>query len=90
MKETRSHFFSKHSHNFIVDGTLNLSDVIKELAKSTGLLGEVIYKIQLSWTGPEELKQANYAVWSLPKGLKFLRVVPSSESPQGHGAHGHP
>ena len=88
MKKARSCFFSKHSHNFIVDGTHDLSDVFKELAKSAGLLGEVIYKIQLSWTGPEELKQANYALQSLPKGLKFLRVVPTSESPKVMGLMG--
>ena len=28
------------------------------------------------------LKQVNYALWSLPKGLKFLWVVPPSESPK--------
>ena len=77
IKEARSHFFSNHSHDFVHDGTSDLSDVFKELAKSTSLLGEAIYEIQLSWTGPEELKQANYALQSLPKGLRFLRVVPT-------------
>ena len=47
------------------------------------------YEIQLSWTGPEELQQANYVLWSLPKGLRFLRVVPTSESPKGHGPYGY-
>ena len=82
IKDARSHFFSKHSYDFINDGTCDLSDVFKGLAKSTGLLGEVIFEIQLSWTRPEELKQANCALWSLPKGLRFLRVVPASESPK--------
>ena len=68
--------FSNHSYNFVADGTHDHSDVFKELAKSAGLLGEAIYEIQLSWTGPEELKQANYSLWSLPKWLRFLRVVP--------------
>ena len=90
MKEARLHFFSNHSYNFVDDGTRDLSDVFKELAKSASLLGEAIYEMQLSWTRPEELKQANYALWSLPKGLRFLRVVPASESSQGHGAYGHP
>ena len=62
VKEARSCFFSKHSHNPIDDGTRDLSDVFKELAESASLLGEAIYEIQLSWTGPEELKQANYAL----------------------------
>ena len=32
--------------------------------------------------GPDELQQANYALRSLPKGLKFLHAVPPSESPK--------
>ena len=88
IKDARTHFFSKYSYNFINDGTHNLSNVFKGLAKSTGLLGEVIYEIQLSWTGLEELKQANYALWSLPKGLRFLRVVSALESPKVMGLMG--
>ena len=82
MKEARLHFFSNHSCDWVTDGTNDLSDVFKELAESAGLLGEAIYKIQLSWTGPEELKQANYALQSLPKGLRFLGAVPTTESPK--------
>ena len=74
--------------HFAHDGTHYLSDVFKELAKSASLLGETIYKIQLSWIEPEELKQANYALQSLPKGLRFLRVVPTSESPKVMGLMG--
>ena len=54
----------------------------------SGLLGEAIHEIQLSWTGPEELKQANYALQSMPKGLRFLRVVPATESPKVMGLMG--
>ena len=88
IKEARLCIFSNHSYDFVHDGTHDLSDVFKELAKNTGLLGEAIYEIQLSWTGPEELKQANYALWSLPKGLRFLRAVPTSESPKVMGLMG--
>ena len=88
MREARICFFSKHSHNFIDDGTCDLSGVFKELAESAGLLGEAIHEIQLLWTGPEELKQANYTIWSLPKGLRFLRVVPTIESPKVMGLMG--
>ena len=56
--------------------------------QSAGLLGEAIHKIQLSWTGPEELKQDTYALQSLPKGLRFLRAVPTSESPKVMGLMG--
>ena len=79
--EARLLFFSKHSYNFTDDGRRDLSGVFKKLAASSGLLGTTIHEIQSSWTGPEELKQANYTLQSLPKGLKFLRAVPASESP---------
>ena len=80
VKEARAKFFLKHSYNFITEGTHNLSEVFKQMAMSTELLGTLIYKIQASWMGPNEPKQVNYALKSLPKGLKFLYVVPPSES----------
>ena len=86
--EARLHFFSKHSYNFNQDGNCDLSRIFKKLATSAGLLGTDIYEIEASWTGPEELKQANYTLQSLPKGLKFLRVVPTSESPKVMGLVG--
>ena len=49
------------------------------------MLGTDIYEIEAFWTGPEELKQANYTLQSLPKGLRFLRVVPTTESPKDMG-----
>ena len=55
---------------------------------SADLLGTSIHEIQASWTGPNELKQANYALRSLPKGLKFLHVVPPSKSPKVMGLVG--
>ena len=55
---------------------------------SADLLGTSIYEIQSSWTGPKELKQANYTLQSLPKGLKFLQVVAPSESPKVMGLMG--
>ena len=58
------------------------------MATSTYLLGTSIHEIQASWTGPNELKQANYALQSLPKGLKFLCVVPPSKSPKVMGLVG--
>ena len=58
------------------------------MATSAELLGTSIYEIQASWMGPDELKQANYTLRSLPKGLKFLHVVPPSESPKVMGLMG--
>ena len=88
VKEARREYFSKHSYNFTSDGNHNLSGMFKYLATSTGLLGTSIYKTQSPWTGPEELKLANYVLLSLPKGLKFLWAVPPSESPKLMGLMG--
>ena len=76
VKEARKEFFSKHSYNFVMEDTHNLSEIFRQMATSAKLLGTSIYEIQVSWTGPDELRQANYALRSLPKGLKFLHVVP--------------
>ena len=76
VKEARREYFSQHSYNFTSDGTCDLSGMFKHLATRTGLLGTSIYETQSPWTGPEELKQANYVLLSLPKGLKFLWAVP--------------
>ena len=86
--EARLLFFSKHSCNFNQDGNHDLFEAFKKLDKKAGLLGTSIYKIQASWTGPEKLKQANYTLQSLPKGLKFLRVVLATESPKVMGLMG--
>ena len=88
VKEARKEFFSKHSYNFIMEGTHNLSEVFRQMAKSTELLDTAIYEIQASWTGLDELRQANYALRFLPKGLKFLHVVPPSDSPKVMGLVG--
>ena len=78
----------KHSYNFTTDGTHNLSGTFRQLAASANLLGTSIHEIQSTWTGPKELKQVNYALQSLPKGLKFLHAVPPSESPKVMGLMG--
>ena len=88
VKEARKEYFLKHSYNFITEGTCNLLEIFRQMAKSAKLLGTSIYKIQASWTGLDELKQANYALRSLPKGLRFLYVVPPSESPKIMGLVG--
>ena len=88
VKEAREAFFSKHSYNFIDDGTHNLSKIFWQMATNVELLGTLIHKFHTSWMGPEELKQANYALRALPKGLKFLCAVPPSESPKVMGLMG--
>ena len=88
MVEARLHFFSKHSYNFNQDSNRDLSGIFKKLATSASLLGTNIHELEASWTGLEGLKQANYTLQSLPKCLKFLRVVPTSESPKVMGLVG--
>ena len=88
VKEARKEFFLKHSYNFVMEGTCNLLEVFRQMATSPELLGTSIYEFQASWTGPDELRQANYALRSLLKGLQFLCVVPPSESPMVMGLVG--
>ena len=66
-----------------MEHTCDLSEIFRQMAASTELLGTSIYEIQASWMGPDELKQAKYALRSLPKGLKLLHVVPQSPKVMG-------
>ena len=88
MKEAISCYFATHPWDWDQGNTNDLSDIFRELAQGAGLLGESIHKIQQSWDGPEHLKHANYALRSLPKGLKFLRAVSAKESPKVMGLKG--
>ena len=88
IKETRECYFTTHPWDWAHGNMDNLSDIFRELAQGTGLPGEFIHEIQVSWNGLEELKHANYIVRSLPKGLKFLRVVSAKESPKIMGLKG--
>ena len=88
VREARRGYFSKHSFNFTLEGTHDLSGMFRCLAIRAGLLGTSIYKTQSPCTGPEELKQANYILLSLPKSLKFLQAVPPSETPKVMGLIG--
>ena len=88
VKEAGKEFFLKHSYNFIREGTCDLLEIFRQITTSTDLLGTSIYEIQVSGTGPDELRQAKYALRSLPKGLKFLHAVPPTESPKVMGLVG--
>ena len=88
IKEARECYFATHPWDWACGNTDNLSDIFRELAQGTGLLGEFTHEIQVSWNGLEELKHANYILRSLPKGLKFLRVVSAKESPKIMGLKG--
>ena len=47
VKEARKEYFSKHSYNISTEGTHNLSEVFRQMAKSAELLGTSIYEIQV-------------------------------------------
>ena len=71
-----------------MEGMHDLSEVFRHMAKTAKLFGSAIYKIKEVWEVPDELWQANYALSALPKGLRFLRAVPLSESPKVMGLVG--
>ena len=79
------YFFSKHSYNFIEDSNRGLSRVFKKLAENASLLGTNIHEIQASWTGPEELKQANYTLWPCPKVWNSSGWCPHWNLPKSWG-----
>ena len=55
-----------------MEGTHDLSEVFRHLAKNAKLVGSTIYKIKEVWKGLDKLQQANCALRALSKGLKFL------------------
>ena len=81
----REEYFRRHCPNFNTENTRDLSDIFWHIAETTELLGSAIYEIKEVWTGPDELWQANYALRTLLKGLKFLRAVSPLESPKVMG-----
>ena len=88
MRETREEYFKRHSPNFTMENTRDLSDIFWCMVETAKLLGLAIYEIKEVWKGLDELQQANYALRTLLKGLKFLRAVPTSESQKVMGLIG--
>ena len=88
VKEARVHYFTMHPWDWTRGNMDDLSDIFRGLAKCAGLLHECIFELQDSWRGPDHLKRANYILLALPKGLKFLRVVSTKESPKVMGLKG--
>ena len=58
------------------------------MIKSASLLSSEIHEIKETWTGWHELQYTNYALWTLPKGLKFFHPMSPSESPKVMGLTG--
>ena len=88
MKKTWEYYFRRHCPNFSTENTCDLSDIFWCMIKTGELLGSTIYEIKEAWTGPDELQQANYVLRTLPKGLKFLKMVSPLESPKVMGLTG--
>ena len=88
VREMREEYFKRHCLNFSTENTHDLSEVFWQMIMATELLSSFIYEFKEVWIGPDELQQANYALRSLPKGLKFLRAVSPSESPKVMGLTG--
>ena len=86
--EAKEEYFKRHSSNFTMENTCDLSDIFWCMAQTTELLGLAIYEIKEVWVGLDKLQQANYVLRTLLKGLKLLRVVPPSESPKVMGLMG--
>ena len=82
------HYFTTHPWDWAHSNMDDFSDIFRELIQGAGLLGETIHEIQVSWNGPVELKHTNNFLRSLPKGLKFLRMVSAKESPKIMGLKG--
>ena len=87
VRETREDF-RKHSPNFSMENTSDLFEVFRHMIMAAELLDSSIYEIKETWVGLDELWQGNYTVRTLPKGLKFLRAVPPSDSPKVMGLTG--
>ena len=88
VRKTREEYFRNHCPNFNNENSHDLMDIFQHMIETAGLLGSAIYKIKEAWAGQDELQQANYALRTLPKGIKFFRVVSPSKSPKVMGLIG--
>ena len=59
-----------------------MADIFWSMIKSADLLSSKIHKIKETWTGQSKLQNANSALRTLPKGLRFFHPVSPSESPK--------
>ena len=78
--KVREEYFQENCPHFNSETSYDLADVFQRIIKSASLLHSEIYEIQETWTGGSELQDANYALKTLPKGLKFFHPVSPSES----------
>ena len=88
VNETREEYFWLHHPNLNHENTCDFSEVFWCMTKTADLFGSAIFEITNAWLGQDELRQANYSIMTLWKGLKFFRVVSPSESPKVMGLMG--
>ena len=55
VRETREKYFKKHYPNFTMEGTRDLSEIFRNMAKTAKLFGSAIYEIKELWKGPDGL-----------------------------------
>ena len=84
VREARDECIKRHSPNFTMENTHDLSDIFWCMAETAKLLGSAIYETKEVWAGPDELQHTE----ELPKGLKFLRAVLLLGSPKVMGLMG--
>ena len=83
-KVREDYYWENHLH-FDSETSCNMANVFQSMIKSAGLLSSEMHKIKETWTGQSELQYANYALRSLPKGLRFFCPVSPSGTPKVMG-----
>ena len=86
-KVREDYYWENHPH-FGSKSSCDMVDISWSMIKSASLLSSQIYEIKETWTGRSEMQYANYALRTLPKGLRFFHPVSPSESQKIMGLTG--
>ena len=82
VRKMREEYFKNHCSNFNNKNSCELMAIFQQMIETVGLLGSTIYEIKEAWMGWDELWQANYALKTLPKRLRFFQVLSPLKSPK--------
>ena len=85
VQKAREEYYSEKGLHFNNETSCDMMDIFWIMIKSAGLLSFEIHEIKETWTGQSKLQYANYALRTLPKGLRFFHPVSPSESPKVMG-----
>ena len=88
VQKAREEYYQENCPCFNNETSCNMIDIFQSMIKSAGLLSSRIHKIKETSTGWSELQYTNYALRTLPKGLKFFSPVSPSKSPKVMGLTG--